>query len=90
MLAIVDSTLAARQSTALRTTGAAIALAVRQAYVQTDAAARRRWPRTGTSIGSARIIDGLADCLAATIIDQETTCTILFTRSSGCARPSPS
>ena len=39
-------------------------------YTRTDADARRRWPRTATSIGSARIIDQLATRIAEAIISQ--------------------
>ena len=40
----------------------------RCAYARTGAEARRRWPRTATSIGSARAIDQLATRLADAII----------------------
>lgn len=65
--AIVDSTLAATQSPQARQVCLAVAQAVRRAYVRTDAGARRRWPHTGTSVGSARTIDDLAIRLASTI-----------------------
>lgn len=67
--AIVDSTLAA-QSPRARTACLTAAEAVRAAYTRTDADARRRWPRTATSIGSARIIDQLATRIAEAIISQ--------------------
>lgn len=38
----------------------AAANAVREAYVRTDPSKRRRWPRTGTSIGTASRLDTLA------------------------------
>ncbi len=66
---IVDSTLAAAQSSRARTTCLTVAHGVRNAYLRTNAEARRRWPRTGTSIGSAGIIDQLARGLADRFID---------------------
>jgi hypothetical protein len=68
---IVDSTLAASQSSTARTTCLNVALAVHGVYRRTPSDARRRWPRTGTSMGSARIIDQLAQRLFTTIIAQE-------------------
>jgi DEAD/DEAH box helicase len=68
---IVDSTLAAVQSSQARTSCLAVAYGVRNAYMRTDADARRRWPRSGTSISSARIIDQLARGLADRAIDLE-------------------
>ena len=68
---IVDSTLAAQQSSRMRAACLPIAEAVRRAYVRADADARQRWPRTGTSIGSARTIDLMARRIADTIIVQE-------------------
>jgi hypothetical protein len=38
----------------------AVAEQVRVAYASTDSATRRRWPRAGTSIGTARALDELA------------------------------
>jgi DEAD/DEAH box helicase len=67
--ALVDSTLAA-QSPQTREACLTVASRVRGAYLQTDAGARRRWPRTGTSVGSARAIDELASRLAGAIISQ--------------------
>jgi hypothetical protein len=68
---IVDSTLAAAQSFQARTSCLAVANGVRNAYMQTNFEARRRWPRSGTSISSARTIDQLARGLAETAIDLE-------------------
>lgn len=67
--AIVDSTLAA-QSPQARTACLTAAEAVRGAYARTRVEPRRRWPRTATSIGSARRIDMLASRTAAAIIRQ--------------------
>lgn len=64
---IVDSTLAA-QSAPARAACLSVAQAVRTAYLRTDSEARRRWPRTGTSIGSARSIDELASRLAGLLL----------------------
>ncbi|MEU4420981.1 DEAD/DEAH box helicase [Actinoplanes sp. NPDC024001] len=64
---MVDATLAAMQSTAARRAGVRLAGATRQRYLSSDPSARRRWARTGTSIGSARIIDQLASRIAAAI-----------------------
>ncbi|MBY4275116.1 DEAD/DEAH box helicase [Rhodococcus fascians] len=68
---IIGSTLAAQQSGIVRTQGIRIGEATRRRYTATDPEARQRWPRTGTSIGSARKIDGMAHRIAATIIDRE-------------------
>jgi DEAD/DEAH box helicase len=68
---IVDATLAASQSPLARAACMTVAQTVRRAYLQTDTEARRRWPRTGISIGSARIVDRLARRLANTIITKE-------------------
>jgi len=67
--AIVDSTLAA-QSPPVRAACLTVAEAVRGAYARTGAEARRRWPRTATSIGSARVIDQLATRIAEAIVRQ--------------------
>ena len=67
LTAIVDATLAAQNPQA-RVACLWVASRVRAAYLQTGTEARRRWPRTATSIGSARAIDELADRLAAAII----------------------
>lgn len=64
---IVESTLAAGQSELGRASLLAVTSQVRDTYLRSDAGARRRWPRTGTSIGSASIMDRLAVRLAATI-----------------------
>lgn len=65
--AIVDATLAA-QAPRARAACLRTAEAVRSAYTQTDPAARRRWPRTATSVGSARAVDQLARRVADAII----------------------
>jgi hypothetical protein len=67
--AIVDSTLAAQSPTA-RAACLSAAREVRAAYSRTSTEARRRWPRTGTSIGSARTIDELASRLADLFIQE--------------------
>jgi superfamily II DNA/RNA helicase len=64
---IVDSTLAALQSEAARQRFLHVAKAVQGQYRNVDPAARRRWPRTGTSVGSARTIDELARGMVDTI-----------------------
>jgi Helicase conserved C-terminal domain len=69
LAAIVDSTLASAQSSQARTSCLTVAYGVRNAYLQTNTEARRLWPRTGTAIGSARIIDQLARDLANIIIE---------------------
>lgn len=66
---VVDSTLAARQSAAARRRYLALATITHTAYRTTDPDARRRWARVGTSIGSARRIDGLARQVAATVLN---------------------
>lgn len=63
---LVDTTLAA-QSASARTVCLSVATATRAAYLRTDPAARRRWPRTGTSIASASILDTHARHIAAAI-----------------------
>jgi hypothetical protein len=68
---IIDSTLAAQQSSRMRAACLPIAAAVRRAYIRADFDARQRWPRTGTSIGSARIIDQIAQRIARTLINRE-------------------
>jgi hypothetical protein len=65
--AIVDLTLAA-QSPRGRAACLAVAQGIRGAYLATRPGARRRWPRTATSIGSARVIDQLAARLTDDII----------------------
>jgi hypothetical protein len=73
---IVDSTLASFHSAEARGTYLRVAQGVRSAYTRTEPGARRRWPRTGTSVGSARTIDDLAHDLATTIIAQERDATL--------------
>lgn len=65
---IVDSTLAATLSGPVRAICLRVARAVQARYISADQSARRRWPRTGTSIGSAQSIDDLAQRLARTIV----------------------
>lgn len=69
---IVDSTLAAQQSPAMRSRCSQIASITRNRYVATDSSARRRWVRTGTSIKSARRIDDIAGELANDAIELAT------------------
>ncbi|WP_432903953.1 DEAD/DEAH box helicase [Micromonospora matsumotoense] len=64
---IVGATLAARQSPEARRACAQIADTIRRRYVASDPQSRRRWARTGTSIGSARTIDALATRIASAI-----------------------
>ena len=64
---IIDSTLAA-QSPAAREACMTAARGVRRAYLEAGPGARRRWPRTATSVGSARVIDQLAARLARQIV----------------------
>jgi hypothetical protein len=66
---VVDSTLAA-QSPRARAACLQVARGVHAAYLRSAPEARRRWPRTGTSVGSARLIDQLADRLVSEIIRQ--------------------
>ncbi|MFC0550508.1 DEAD/DEAH box helicase [Planotetraspora thailandica] len=49
--------LAAKQDQRYATGLTALAHHVREIYQRTEPEARRRWPRTGTSIGSAQVID---------------------------------
>jgi hypothetical protein len=65
---IVDATLAARQSAPARDSFLTVARVVRRRYAAAESPGRRRWPRTGTSIGSARALDGLAGTLTALIM----------------------
>ncbi|WP_448005995.1 DEAD/DEAH box helicase [Agromyces bauzanensis] len=69
--ALVNSTLAARQSASARQRYLHIAETTRLAYRASDSDARRRWSRVGTSIGSARRIDALAIQLATSILLDE-------------------
>ncbi|MFG2045647.1 DEAD/DEAH box helicase [Dactylosporangium sp. NPDC048998] len=64
---IVDATLAARQSPEARQACAQIAATTRRRYLASEPQSRRRWARTGTSIGSARAIDTLATRIASAI-----------------------
>ncbi|WP_244163962.1 DEAD/DEAH box helicase [Rhodococcus koreensis] len=66
---IVGTTLAATQSDEIRARCTQVAEAARRRYVASDSEARRRWPRTGTSIGSARAIDDLARRLHEEILE---------------------
>ena len=68
---IVDATLAAAQSPAARRRCRRIAVATQASYVAANPEARRRWSRTGTSIGSAREIDRLARRVATAILDAD-------------------
>jgi superfamily II DNA/RNA helicase len=67
---IVDSTLAALQSFSARRRYLRLARIVQGRFQNADTTARRRWARTGTSVGSARAIDRLAGRIVATIIDR--------------------
>lgn len=64
---IVDATLAARQSPEARRACVQIADTTRRRYLASEPQSRRRWARTGTSIGSARTIDTLATRIAVAI-----------------------
>jgi hypothetical protein len=66
---IVDATLGAEQSDETQRRCTHIAQATRQRYINSNPEARRRWPRSGTSVGSARTIDALAQQLADEIIN---------------------
>lgn len=66
--AIVGCTLAATQSADARTTLTRVSEATRRTYAASAPDARRRWPRTGTSIGTARSMDDLASRIAAAIL----------------------
>lgn len=68
MSRIVGSTLAASQSDSVRPVFTRIADAVRGLYASSDPEARRRWPRTGTSIASSRVIDDLASRIVRAIL----------------------
>ncbi|MGC3859273.1 DEAD/DEAH box helicase [Micromonospora chersina] len=68
---VVGATLAASQFPAARSALSAVAETTRQSYLRSESEARRRWPRTGTSIGSARAIDDLARRLAGTILRRQ-------------------
>ncbi|MEV4283777.1 DEAD/DEAH box helicase [Actinoplanes xinjiangensis] len=64
---ITGTTLAAMQSPAAHQSCTRLAAATQRRYLATDGPSRRRWARTGTSIGSARSIDQLANELASLI-----------------------
>ncbi|WP_203729360.1 DEAD/DEAH box helicase [Paractinoplanes durhamensis] len=66
---IAGITLAAIQSPVARQSGARLAAVTQRRYLATNPATRRRWARTGTSIGSARSIDQLANDLATAILE---------------------
>ncbi|GAA4600924.1 hypothetical protein GCM10023195_01690 [Actinoallomurus liliacearum] len=70
--AFIDELLAAAQTPEHVPTFSAVAHTVQRQYMRTDPTARRRWPRTGTSIGSAQIIDARARQLATLISQQDT------------------
>ncbi len=70
--AIVASTLAATQSATAHALCSQIAVEIHRRYLATDSDARRRWPRTGTSIGSARLIDDLARRVAEWVLHNAT------------------
>ncbi len=65
---IIDLTLASFQSTQVRSACLSIAESVQRVYVRSESSARRRWPRTGTSISSAQIIDAIASRVANRIL----------------------
>jgi hypothetical protein len=46
-----------------------VVLAVTDAYARSDSQRRRRWARTGTSVASARILDGIADEIVAAALN---------------------
>jgi hypothetical protein len=50
-----------------------VATAAANVYTQTPAERRRRWARAGTSVGSASLIEQVADELAASSLDEEIT-----------------
>ncbi|MBH0115253.1 DEAD/DEAH box helicase [Salinibacterium sp. NG253] len=68
---IVDTTLLASQSAEARTDYLAIAAATRSTYLSVSQEARLRWPRTGTSIGSSRFIDSVAEEIANKIVEDD-------------------
>jgi hypothetical protein len=65
--AIVDSTLMASQSQSARAVYMPLAEATKRAYLATEPTERRRCPRTGTSISTARWMDHLAFRLASEV-----------------------
>jgi hypothetical protein len=68
---IVGTTLAALQSPQARRACTGVARATHRRYLASDVHARRRWSRTGTSIGSARRIDDLAARITRAILQAE-------------------
>lgn len=68
---IVDSTLAAQQSPLARLSCLNTAQRVHHAYSRTDSQDRRRWSRTGTSIGSAIELDEQSRQIANAILREE-------------------
>lgn len=68
---IVDTTLLASQSASTRERYLGIARATLGSYLSTEPSARRRWTRTGTSIGSARSIDAIAQRIVREIINDQ-------------------
>ncbi|WP_117213178.1 DEAD/DEAH box helicase [Allorhizocola rhizosphaerae] len=68
---IADATLASHQSANAGRRCRRIAAAVQEAYIATDSDARRRWARTGTSVGSAKTIDSLARRIVRAILDAD-------------------
>lgn len=70
---IVDSTLAARQSSQARRRLLSLASSVRTRYINTNPNVRLRWGRTGTSIGTASSLDGMAKDIAERLIERSLT-----------------
>ena len=66
---IVDTTLLASQSASGRDIYLDVASATLRTYLSIDRSARLRWPRTGTSIGSAQFIDALALRLVQDVVE---------------------
>lgn len=70
-MAAVDRLLAMRQLDGeIKDRWLRLADHVAQAYAASTPGARRRWTTPGTSIGSARILDGIAEVLARALIDE--------------------
>jgi len=67
---IVQSTLFASQSATTRDAYLRVAMATRRVYRAADENARLRWPRTGTTVGSARSMDVLAAQISAQVIGE--------------------
>ncbi|WP_344140822.1 DEAD/DEAH box helicase [Polymorphospora rubra] len=68
MRTIVGTTLAATQSREVAGICDRVADVTQRRYLASSPAARRRWARTGTSIGSARIIDQLAQQINSSVL----------------------